>query len=113
MSQAVAQADYVFFLQNIFADGTLSCGHTPEQLLEALKNHKDYPKRMLTFLVTSREMLNELSPIEVLSGARYPGHQDAPHHDVAAHNRILERKLEERVIKVIYAARDYFDGPQY
>lgn len=113
MSQTAAQADYVFFLQNIFADGTLSWGYSAQQLLEALQKHKDYPKRMLTFLVTSREMLNELAPVEVLAGTRFPGHEHAPHMDVAAHNRILERKLEERVIKVIYAARDYFDGTQF
>lgn len=130
MNQMNGQTDYVIFLQNIFADGTLSQHSTPETLLEALKLHKDFPTRATTFLVSGREMLNELAPVEVLAGKRFQAAIDHPVRvvggkqghaelvvltatDNAAHRRVLERRLEERVIKVIYAARDYFDGPQY
>jgi hypothetical protein len=102
-----AQADYVCFLQNIFADGTLSRGDTPEQLIQALEQHPDFKNRFKTFLSLSREMLSGLTPIEVLSGQRARG---LPPPEATSHKRILDRKIEERVIKVIYAARDYFDG---
>lgn len=105
-----AQADYVCFLQNIFADGTLSRGDTPEQLLIAFEQHKDYQKKLKTFLTTAREPLAGLTPIEVLSGQRRSG---MPPIEATLHKRILDRKVEERVIKVIYAARDYFDGIQF
>jgi hypothetical protein len=117
------QPDYVLFFQNIFADGTLSKKLTPDQLLPELKKRRDYPV-IGAFLVTESEILNELSPLEVLAGRRFAAQEACPVHvvwmgrqataiadsetDKAAHARMLEYPLQERVIRVIAAAREWF-----
>lgn len=121
---------YMVFFQNAFSDGTINTHKTPEALLDALIVHKDCPpKKKFTgttaFLVTANQALNDMAPVEVLAGKRFQVAEDDPvqvgygskgaviipfsETDQRAQARLLNYKVEERVIRVLYAARDYYD----
>lgn len=122
--RTVLQSEHVLFFQTVFADGTLDKPWVPELLLAELKAREDFPKDMAPFLVTQKDSLNELAPVEVLAGRRFQAQIDNPVRvvqgatgsytvnltdaDKAAHNRVFDHKLHERVIRVIYAVRDHF-----
>jgi hypothetical protein len=103
--RSVLESEYVLFFQTIFADGTLDKDWTADMLLEALKARADFPEGALTFLVTQQDSLNELAPVEVLAGRRFRVQNQDLHSSL---RRVLDHKLHERVIRVIYAARDHF-----
>ena len=121
---------YMVFFQNAFADGTIAKHKTPEALLEALFAHKDCPSQKRTsrtwaFLVNGNPALNDMAPVEVLAGKRFEVMQENPAQviggnqgaviippsevDQRAWARLLNYKVEERVIRVLYAARDYYE----
>jgi hypothetical protein len=75
--------------------------------------------------VNGNPALNDMAPVEVLAGKRFEVMQENPAQviggnqsaviippsevDQRAWARLLNYKVEERVIRVLYAARDYYE----
>lgn len=111
------------FVHSIFEDGTLAALRTPEELLDVLNKHAGRVEGMHLFFVTAEDHLNELAPVEVLAGRRFQAQINNPGRvvwnsekggaevipftevDTTAHERMLNRSLEERLAKVLALAK--------
>jgi hypothetical protein len=100
MSRALA-----VFVQSVFNDGTVAPLRTPEELLDVLNQHEKRVEGGHTFLVTLADELNELAPVEVLAGQRFKVQNENELHP--SQSRYLDLPLEQRVAKVLHAAKEW------
>jgi hypothetical protein len=115
----------VDLISKLAKEDTLYGPQNPQELLDRINALPGAPAETNPFMVTANEALNDMAPVEVLAGKRFQVAEDDPvqvgygskgaviipfsETDQRAQARLLNYKVEERVIRVLYAARDYYD----